>query len=173
VDHPQVALQSVASTVVPQALDVFGISVKGDNTALVPHEPGRSQSDASNVCADIVDDITRPNHSQNCILYKGFMLSAPEERLSGESNLYPQPLRQARLNLHPVTSFSEKTVLDQPLELIDRSSHTGPLPQGTFRSRFFNEEVNPIKQGIEAAHLMSYSSSLLVLFHDGFVLHFA
>jgi hypothetical protein len=90
--HLKVILQSVPRTVAPQALNIFGVSIKSDNTARVAHKQGSAQSHGSHVRANIIDNSTRPNGGQNCILHFGFMLSTPEAYFSGNTDLNPHSL---------------------------------------------------------------------------------
>src|SRR6202011_3020416 len=89
--HLQVTFQSVPRTIAPQTFDIFGVSIKSYNTAQVAHQLGSAKSHSSHMGANVIANRTRPNRSQNCILYVGFMLSTPEARFSGNINLHPHP----------------------------------------------------------------------------------
>jgi hypothetical protein len=85
-------VQSVPHSIVPQAFDILGISFKSHNLTQFAYKLGGAESHGAHVGANVIDNGTGPNPSQNCILHFGFVLSTPEARFSGNTNLHPQSL---------------------------------------------------------------------------------
>jgi hypothetical protein len=78
---------------VPQTRDVFGITIESYNTAQVAHKQSSPESHGPYMSANVIDNSTGPNHSQNRILNFGFMLSTPNERFRWKTELHPHSLR--------------------------------------------------------------------------------
>jgi hypothetical protein len=55
--------QPVPGTVITQTLDIFWIAIKSYNPAQVTCEPCCAKSDTPKMCANVIDNGTRPNHS--------------------------------------------------------------------------------------------------------------
>ncbi len=157
-NHFKAAFQSVPRTVAPQAFDVFGISIKSNNTAEAAHKPGRAKGYGSDVGANVIDNSTRPNCGKNCILHDGFMLSSPEVYFFRKTTPHPQSLGQPRLNSDPDICLSEQMALDQPLKPVEPSSYTGPSPQHAFCSRLPKNGVHSINQNSEVTHFRFQST---------------
>ena len=89
VHHDQATLQPIPRTVFLQTRDVFGVTIESYNKAQVTNEQSCPKRHSAHMGADVIDNVTLANHSLNRILHFGFMLSPPDERLSGKVEMHP------------------------------------------------------------------------------------
>ena len=154
VHHTNTLFEMIELTGFPEDGSVVRVTIESDNSPLFSDEPCDTESDNSDVRANIVDNRTWTHGCSNRVLCVAFATAAPVAGFLRQTNPYPHSTRQTRLHSYqkPVIARNkpQECVADNLFrslccfrKLSKHESHPA-----TLRS----DEVNPVNEEVHGRH---------------------